>query len=74
MVCGYQFPIALQLKGDRANALTRIFAADLVGAAAGTIVTSVVLIPYVGLLWSALFLGAVKLLSMIVTAFSHAEA
>ncbi|MGD9331412.1 MAG: hypothetical protein PVJ53_08870 [Desulfobacterales bacterium] len=50
LTCGFQFPLALHLEGGGQRAVRRFFAADLMGAAAGTLVTSTVLIPYAGLM------------------------
>ncbi len=66
MVCGFQFPLALYLKGNNTSALTRTFSADLAGAACGTLFTSVVLIPYCGILQAAGVLILLKTVSLIV--------
>ena len=64
LACGFQFPVALYLKGSDNAAAARTFSADLIGAACGTLVTSVVLIPYVGILWAAAALMGLKLTSL----------
>jgi spermidine synthase len=64
LACGFQFPVALYLKGSGSAAATRIFSADLIGAACGTLLTSVVLIPYAGILWASAGLMATKLISL----------
>ena len=64
LACGFQFPVALYLKGSDNAAAARTFSADLIGAACGTLVTSVVLIPYVGILWAAAALIGLKLASL----------
>lgn len=66
VACGFQFPIALHLRGGDAPAVTRTFSADLMGAACGTLITNVVLIPYFGIVWAALGLIGLKLSSMLV--------
>jgi len=66
IVCGFQFPVALYLKGGDAPAVTRTFSADLIGAAGGTLMTNVILIPYCGIFWSAAGLIGIKLLSLFV--------
>ena len=71
LVCGFQFPVALYLRGDDAPAVTRTFSADLIGAACGTLVTSVFLIPYAGIVWTAAGLIGIKLASLIVIGLSH---
>lgn len=65
LACGFQFPVALSLEGSDNAAATRVFSADLIGAACGTLLTSVVLIPYVGILWAAGGLIGIKLVSLI---------
>jgi spermidine synthase len=65
LACGFQFPVALFLKGSDNTAATRTFSADLMGAACGTLLTSVVLIPYVGILWAAAVLIGLKMVSLI---------
>ena len=65
MVCGFQFPVALSLKGSGNIAATRTFSADLMGAACGTLLTSVVLIPYAGILPAAGVLIGLKLVSLV---------
>ena len=66
LVCGFQFPAALAIEGGHGRAVSRTFAADLLGAAAGTLTTSVVLIPRVGLFWTAAALIGLKLISLTV--------
>ena len=62
--CGFQFPVTLFLKGSDNTAATRTFSADLMGAACGTLLTSVVLIPYLGILPAAGVLIGLKLVSL----------
>jgi len=71
LVCGCQFPMALSLLGDDNQAAARAFSADLVGAACGTLVTSVVLIPYLGLYQASLCLIGLKSLSLLLVVTSH---
>ena len=65
LACGFQFPVALYLRGHNRGATTRIFSADLIGAAAGTLFTSVVLIPYFGIIWAGIGLISLKLISFL---------
>jgi len=65
LACGFQFPVALHLRGGGNLAATRAFSADLIGAACGTLLVSVVLIPYLGIVWAAGGLIALKLMSLI---------
>ncbi len=68
MICGYQFPTALKLTGDDNSAVTKLFSADLIGAAAGTLLISVAVIPYFGIIWAAVCLIGLKLISIIIMA------
>ena len=71
VACGFQFPVALHLRGGDNSAATRTFSADLIGAAFGTLFTSTVLIPYVGIIRAGLGLIVVKLVSLAVIAGSR---
>jgi spermidine synthase len=71
LACGFQFPIALHLRGGDAPAVARTFSADLMGAACGTLITNVVLIPYFGIIGAAVGLIGLKLTSLMVIATSH---
>ncbi len=64
-LCGFQFPLVLLLQGGDASAVTRTFSADLIGAAFGTLATSVVFIPYCGLLGTTLILIGLKIVSLV---------
>ncbi len=64
LACGCQFPAVLQLGGGDNQAAARAFSADLVGAACGTLTTSVVLIPWLGLFAATLCLIGVKCASL----------
>ncbi|MBL0713011.1 MAG: hypothetical protein JJV98_04855 [Desulfosarcina sp.] len=66
LVCGFQFPLALAIEGGHGRAVARTFSADLMGASAGTLITSVGLIPYLGLFWTAAALIGLKLTSLVV--------
>jgi spermidine synthase len=66
LACGFQFPVALALKGSDNSAATRMFSADLIGAAWGTLFTSIVLIPFFGIIWATIGLIVIKLISLAV--------
>jgi spermidine synthase len=70
---GLQFPAALRLRGDDGRAATGIFSADLIGAALGTLVTSTLLIPYLGLTGAIGALLGLKLLSLLIAGTLHAD-
>jgi len=72
MVCGFQFPLVLAIGGQQETATTRAFSADLMGAAAGTLVTSVVLMPYMGLMGAAAGIVGLKCISLAVMGFRKA--
>jgi len=65
LVCGFQFPVALFLRGNDRVAATGTFSADLIGAACGTLLTSAVLIPYTGILGATAGLIGLKMVSLI---------
>jgi len=71
LLCGFQFPVALYLRGSDAPAVTRTFSADLIGAACGTLVTNVLLIPYCGIIWAGAGLIGLKLCSLMVMVVRH---
>ena len=64
--CGLQFPAALRLRGDDGRAATGVFSADLIGAALGTLVTSTILIPYLGITGAIGALMGLKVLSLLI--------
>ncbi len=68
LICGFQFPVTLYLKGSHNAAAAQTFSADLIGAAGGTLLTSLVLIPYTGILWTTAGLIGLKLVSLFLIA------
>jgi len=64
LCCGFQFPVALHVRGGGNRAVAGTFSADLIGAALGTLVTSVGGIPMLGLIWTAAGLIGLKTLSL----------
>jgi len=71
LTCGFQFPVALQAAGGGNTAVTRTFAADLIGAACGTLATSLLLIPFLGVIGASAGLIFIKLISFILMRRSH---
>jgi spermidine synthase len=69
--CGVQFPAALRLRGDGGGAATGVFSADLIGAALGTLVTSTILIPYLGITGAIGALMGLKWLSLLIAGRLH---
>ena len=68
--CGFQFPIITELLGEKASNAADCFAADLAGAAFGTLVTATFLIPVAGLLHTISVLILFKLVSLSVNMFA----
>jgi len=64
-LCGLQFPLAARLIGESASPAAGCMAADLCGAAVGTIATGTLLIPFFGIRQTVLFLILVKISSSI---------
>ena len=71
LACGFQFPVALHLSGGDNSAASKSFSADLMGAAFGTMLTSVVLLPFLGIFRTAAALIAIKLISLIWLGIRH---
>jgi len=71
LACGFQFPVALHLKGGDNSAASKSFSADLIGAAFGTLITSAVLLPFLGIFRTAAALIAIKLISLIWLGIRH---
>ncbi len=71
--CGLQVPAALRLRGDSGRAVTAVFSADLIGAALGTLVTSTILIPYLGITGAIGALLGLKVLSLLIAGTLHED-
>jgi len=71
LLCGFQFPIALYLERKKPGAVTRLFSSDLIGAAFGTLITSVACIPFIGIINTAIILILCKLTSLIIVVFGY---
>jgi len=71
LACGFQFPVALQSAGGGNTAVTRTFAADLIGAACGTLLTSLLLIPFLGVVGASAGLIFLKMISFMLMRRSH---
>jgi spermidine synthase len=65
--CGVQFPAAVRVGGEGLGAAASAFGADLLGAALGALLVSVVLIPCLGFFHAAGLLTAIKLSSLAIT-------
>ena len=73
LLCGFQFPVALSLRGGDNISAVRTFSADLVGAAFGAVIISSVLIPYLGIVQATLGLIVLKTASIMVVRGSHGK-
>jgi spermidine synthase len=67
VLCGCQFPLALKSGGEDDRKTSFAFTADLSGAACGALLTSVLLIPYLGLAGTLVALIGLKFSSIVVT-------
>ncbi|MGE5840729.1 MAG: fused MFS/spermidine synthase [Deltaproteobacteria bacterium] len=67
--CGYQFPLAADLIGEKESPVAGCLAADLTGAAVGTLVTGAILIPLLGIQVAIIFLILVKISSNLFVLF-----
>jgi spermidine synthase len=68
--CGFQFPVAANLIGEKKSPAAGCLAADLYGAALGTLVTGALIIPLYGIQTAIIFLILIKLSSSIVILFT----
>jgi len=67
--CGYQFPLATDLIGEKESPAAGCLAADLTGGAVGTLATGTILIPLLGIQMAIIFLILVKISSNILVLF-----
>ena len=70
--CGFQFPLAAKMIGERQSPAAGCLAADLAGAAVGTIAVGTLLIPLWGIQSAVFFLIFVKISSNMIMLFSKA--
>jgi spermidine synthase len=66
LFCGYQFPVAAGILGEAKSPAAGCLAADLAGAAVGTLATGTLLIPLGGIESAIIFLILVKISSTMV--------
>jgi len=71
--CGYQFPAATAVIGEGKSPAAGCLAADLMGAAVGTLLTGALLIPFFGIESAIIFLILVKISSNILLIFTRAR-
>ncbi len=65
-VCGFQFPVVADLIGEQESPASGCLAADLAGAAVGTLLTGTILIPLWGIKTAVVFLILVKISSSVI--------
>ncbi len=65
-LCGYQFPVATKIVGEKSSPAAGCLAADLCGASVGTLATGTILIPLWGIQVAVIFLIFVKISSSII--------
>lgn len=70
-LCGFQFPVAAEIIGEEKSPAAGCLAADLCGAAVGTLVTGTVLIPLWGIRFAVVFLILVKISSIVLFMFGR---
>ncbi len=68
-VCGFQFPVIAALIGEQESPASGCLAADLAGAAVGTLLTGTILIPLWGIKTAIVFLILVKISSSVTVVF-----
>ena len=66
LVCGFQFSKVLEKEHDSHSALGHAFSADLTGAGFGILVTSLILVPFTGLVRSFYIVACLKCLSLVI--------
>ena len=71
--CGFQFPVATRIIGEKTSPAAGCLAADLAGAAVGTLVVGTLLIPLWGIGAAVIFLILVKISSSMIILFPRAK-
>jgi spermidine synthase len=69
-LCGFQFPVAASLIGEKSSPAAGCLAADLCGASVGTLATGTILIPLWGIQFAVIFLILVKVSSSMIILFT----
>ena len=67
--CGFQFPVVTAIMGEKTSPAAGCLAADLAGAALGTLLVGTVLIPLSGVQTAVIFLILVKISSSVLILF-----
>jgi len=66
LLCGLQFPVAAEMIGEEQSPAAGLFAADLVGAGAGTLAIGALVIPLFGIQAAVIALILIKAISTVV--------
>ena len=66
LLCGLEFPVAAEIIGEEKSPAAGLFAADLVGAGAGTLAIGTLLIPLFGIQAAIIAMILIKTVSTIV--------
>lgn len=69
--CGFQFPVITSIIGENTSPAAGCLAADLAGAAVGTIMVGALLIPFLGVRTAIIFLILIKISSSMITWYSR---
>jgi spermidine synthase len=70
LLCGFQFPVAAAMIGEKRSPAAGCFAADLCGASVGTVATGTILIPLWGIQTAVVFLILVKMSSSTIVLYT----
>jgi spermidine synthase len=64
--CGFQFPIVTGIIGEKTSPAAGCFAADLAGAAVGTLLVGTIFVPLYGLQSAVILIISIKLISSLI--------
>lgn len=70
VVCGFQFPTAARIIGEKQSPAAGCLSADLTGASLGTLTMGTIVVPLWGVQWAVISLILVKVSSSIVMVFA----
>ena len=71
--CGFQFPVATSIIGEKTSPAAGCLAADLAGAAVGTLLVGTIFIPLLGIQSAIIFLICVKISSSMIMLFNRVK-
>lgn len=70
VVCGFQFPVAARIIGEKKSPAAGCLSADLTGASLGTLTMGTIVVPLWGIQWAVISLILVKISSSMVMVFA----